>query len=143
MLRGECQLDDAVFVTELPGLHLLLPCREGEKSDPALLHDSTMLQAMFEQLRDRYDLVLIDSPALIPVADATALIPLSDGVVLASMAGLTTKHHLARARDLVLGMGGRILGLVVGNVQEAAPEYLDAGYYHGYARPDGKRHFGS
>jgi len=139
VLKGECGPGDAIIETELPGLHLMLPCRDGETSDPALLHDTIKLHELFATLRSLYDLVLIDAPALVPVADAASLVPLSDGVVLMAMAGLTTRHHLNRARDLCLGMGANILGLVVGNVQEAAPEYLDAGYYHGYPRAGNSR----
>ncbi len=62
--------------------------------------------------------------------------PLADGVVLTVMAGVTTSHHLVRARELCLGMGAKILGLVVGNVQEAAPEYMD---HHYYAYPGRQR----
>ncbi len=134
ILKSPCEPDAAIIDTELPGLHLMLPSRDGETADPALLHDTVKLHWLFSQLRPAYDMILIDAPALVPVADAAALIPLADGVVLVAMAGLTTKHHLNRARELCLGMGAKILGLVVGNVQEAAPEYLDAGYYHGYPR---------
>jgi hypothetical protein len=45
---------------------------------------------------------------------------------------LMTRHHLTRARELCLGMKANLLGIVVGNVQVAAPEYLDTNY-HGYA----------
>ena len=133
-LTGTCSPADTIVQTELPGLQLMLPGREGEGADPAILHDTITLHKLFIALRSWYDLILIDAPALVPVADAAALVPLADGVVLMAMAGLTTKHHLNRARDLCLGMGANLLGLVVGNVQEAAPEYLDAGYYRGYAR---------
>ena len=135
VLQGRCHPTEAILKTELDGLHLMLPSRESEKADPALLHDTVSLRWLFDGLRRSYDMILIDAPALVPVADAAALVPLSDGVVLMAMAGLTTKHHLNRARDLCLGMGAKILGLVVGNVQEAAPEYLDAGYYNAYPRP--------
>ena len=135
VLQGLCHPTEAIIKTELDGLHLIVPSRESEKADPLLLHDTVKLQWLFDGLRMSYDMIIIDAPALVPVADAAALVPLSDGVVLMAMAGLTTKHHLNRARDLCLGMGAKILGLVVGNVQEAAPEYLDAGYYNAYPRP--------
>jgi Mrp family chromosome partitioning ATPase len=76
-------------------------------------------------------LVVLDVPALIPVADAAGLIPLVDGLLLVVMAGRTSKHHLARAREICRGMEGNLLGLVVCNIQEAAPGYLD---HAGYAR---------
>jgi tyrosine-protein kinase len=139
VLRGECELADAIVRSPLrngtSGLDLIFPAK-ATRSDPDVLLDSPRLLEIFQTLRLSYDLILVDAPPLIPVADATALIPLSDAVLLAVMAGVTTKHHLVRARELCLGVGGNILGLVVGNVQEAAPEYMDT-YYFGYekARP--------
>ena len=66
------------------------------------------------------------------VADASGLIPLSDGILLVVMAGKTPRPLLSRARELCLGMGGRILGLVVGNAEEAAPEAYGYGSYYSY-----------
>ena len=126
-LRGECALEAAITKTDLPGLDLVLPAAGAP--EPALLQNSGRLGNVFQNLRAAYDLIVIDTPAIIPVPDAAQLIPLSDGVILVVMAGVTPKHHLVRARELCLAMGANILGLVVGNVQEAAPEYLDTSYY--------------
>ena len=89
---------------------------------------------MFDELRRNYDLVLVDVPALIPVADASILMPLADGVVLVAMAGRSTKPMLRRARETCLGMGANILGLVVGNLQEVMPGYAGDSYYYGHKR---------
>ena len=126
-LQGECSIEAAITKTELPGLDLILPAKG--TPEPALLHNSGPLCDILQSLRASYDLIVLDTPALIPVPDAAQMIPLSDGVILVVMAGVTPKHHLVRARELCLAMGANILGLVVGNVQEAAPEYLDTSYY--------------
>jgi capsular exopolysaccharide synthesis family protein len=129
VLRGDCAIEEAVISTSLPSLDVALPCSEGE--DPALLLKTTALWEMFVHFRKNYDLILMDVPALIPVADTSVLLPLADRVVLLAMAGKTTKHELSRARELCLGMEANILGLVVGNLQEALPEYgYGYGYYH-------------
>ncbi len=125
LLRKECSLEQAISSSELPGLDLLLT----NEADPKLLHDSSELTKIFQVLRERYDMVILDFPALVPVPDAAFLLPHTDGVILVVMAGLTTKHHLIAARELCLGVGANILGVVVGNIQEAAPEYLDVSYY--------------
>jgi capsular exopolysaccharide synthesis family protein len=135
VLRGECPIEEAIIGTGLPSLDVVLPCSEGE--DPALLLKTTALWEMFVHFRENYDLVLLDTPALIPVADTSVLLPLADGVVLLAMAGKTTKHELTKARELCLGMDANILGLVVGNLQEATPEY-GYGYGYGYHRGNGK-----
>ncbi|MCK4414031.1 MAG: CpsD/CapB family tyrosine-protein kinase [Candidatus Eisenbacteria sp.] len=130
VLNGQCRIEDVLVKTDLPSLDLVLPCPEGE--DPNLLLKTTELGELFAFFRQRYDLVLMDVPALIPVADASALMSFADGIVLVVMAGRTTRPMLSRARDLCLGMDARILGLVVGNLKEAVPEYGDSSYYYGY-----------
>lgn len=140
VLRRECAIEDAIISTGLPSLDLALPRAEGE--DPALLLQTTALWEMFVYFRKNYDLILMDVPALIPVADTSMLLPLADGVVLIAMAGKTTKHELSKARELCLGMEASILGLVVGNLQEATPEYgygYGYGYGHGYGDGYGYR----
>ena len=94
--------------------------------------DSPRVEDVFASLRARYDIILLDAPPLVPVADAAALVPLSDAVLLVVMAGKTPRPHLTRARELCLGMGGRILGLVVGNAREAAPDYYHPRNYYDY-----------
>jgi capsular exopolysaccharide synthesis family protein len=132
VLRGDRPLQGAIIKTELPSLDLLLPNPDGE--DPHLLLRTQQSVTAFEALRNSYDLVLIDSPAMMPVADASILMPLADGVVLVAMAGKSTKPMLRRARETCLGMGAKILGLVVGNLQEVMPGYDGASYYYGHRR---------
>ena len=98
--------------------------------DPDRLLNSPRLVDALEIFRHTFDLVILDVPPLVPVADAATIIPYADGILLVVMAGLSSKHHLARARDICLGMEGNIIGIVVGNIQEAAPDYLDRSYYH-------------
>ncbi len=130
VLKGECPLEEAIIKTDLPQLDLLLPAPTGE--DPDLLRRTREMAEMLAFLRKNYDLVLLDAPALVPVADTSPLLPLADGVVLVAMAGQTTKPLLKRAREICLGMNANVLGLIVGNLKEAAPEYIDAGYHYGY-----------
>jgi protein-tyrosine kinase len=132
VIRGECLLPEAILKTALPSLDLILPLPAGE--DPNLLLRTRELTQIFEWLRQRYEMVLIDVPALIPVADASAILPFADGVILMGMAGKTTRPMLTRARDICLGMDANILGIIVGNLKEATAGYADAGYYHGYRK---------
>ncbi len=134
VIRGERTVQSAILKTELPNLDLLLPLQDGE--DPHLLLRTQQVHAMIDDLRMGYDLILIDVPALIPVADAAILLPLADGVVLLAMAGKTRKPQLRRAREICLGMGAKILGLVVGNLQEAIPGYGGDSYYYGHKRKE-------
>lgn len=133
VLRKECSLDEAIIRTDVPGLHVLLP--GSEDVDPQFLLSAPDLTPILDSLRERYDLVLLDVPALLPVADAVTLIPYCDGVVLVVMAGKTSRPHLTRTREICVGMGAKILGVVIGNIKEAAPEYFDPSYYYANATP--------
>ncbi|NNF07444.1 MAG: CpsD/CapB family tyrosine-protein kinase [Candidatus Eisenbacteria bacterium] len=130
-LRGECMLGDMIQVTKLEGLDLIVAGRT--EDNPSLLLDSPQVTQVINQLKPRYDLILLDTPPLVPVADASSLVPLSDGVLMVVMAGKTPRPLLARARELCIGMGGNILGLVVGNAEEAAPDSYNYNYYYSYA----------
>jgi capsular exopolysaccharide synthesis family protein len=131
-LAGTGSLDDCYQPTQAENLHLISGAPTD--ADPDRLLNLPRLTDALEIFREKFDLVILDVPPLIPVADAATIIPYSDGILLVVMAGLSSKHHLARARDICLGMEGNILGLVVGNIQEAAPDYLDRSYYN-YRRP--------
>jgi len=140
VLRGECTISDAILHTGLAndgsGLDLLVP--DPQDADPDVLLNTPKLAELFRFLRHGYDMVLVDVPALIPVPDGATVMPHCDGVILAVMAGLSTRHHVRRARELCIGLGAEILGVVVGNVQQAAPEYMDVNYY-GYAAVRSKK----
>jgi capsular exopolysaccharide synthesis family protein len=132
VLSGEVDLFKAVIRTELDGLHVLLPNAKG--ADPHLLHRTEKIAALIQSLRDRYDLILIDSPAILPVPDSTMLMPFADAVVLAGMSGWSTEPQMKRAMQIIAGLDANLLGLVVGDMQEAAPEYFAGDYhYYGYA----------
>lgn len=139
VLDGSAKIEDAIISTSMPGLDLMLPGRAG--ADPNLLLETDRLHALFETVRERYDLVLVDSPALIPVADTTMLMPHADSLLIVGMAGKTTQAQLRRVQEIAEGMQSQILGLVIGNLQQAAPEYMvdDYGYYGGYGSPKAKR----
>lgn len=130
VLKGERPIKDVIIKTSLPNLDVVIPPARGE--DPGLLRRASELTRALNYLKQNYDLILMDVPAIIPVADASGLLPFADGVLLVAMAGKTTRPLLNRAREMCLGMNANILGLIVGNLKEAAPEYVDSGYYYGY-----------
>jgi Mrp family chromosome partitioning ATPase len=54
-------------------------------SDPLVTLGNRGLADLVQQVRDSYDFVLIDAPALLPVADTLSLLPQVDGVLLVAM----------------------------------------------------------
>jgi Mrp family chromosome partitioning ATPase len=79
------------------------------------------------------DLVIIDSPPVLPVTDAAVLAGKVDAVLLVVAAGGTTKREITRSIEAL----GRVDASIVGMVLNKAPEsdsyaYYRYGYGYGY-----------
>ncbi|GAA1389870.1 polysaccharide biosynthesis tyrosine autokinase [Luteococcus peritonei] len=80
---------------------------------------SPRLEATLAELRSRYDRVVVDAPALLPVADASVLAAAADGVVLVARSGRTTTAQLQAARSALEPIRARILGVVMNRARTA------------------------
>ncbi|WP_181779595.1 polysaccharide biosynthesis tyrosine autokinase [Pseudonocardia pini] len=82
-------------------------------ANPGEILGSRSMSALLSELRQAYDLVLVDTPPLLSATDAAAVTPGTDGVLLVSRHGRTTSAQIERALA-ILGAGeGRILGTVL------------------------------
>jgi polysaccharide biosynthesis transport protein len=108
--------------------------------DPSELLSSQRTRELLDALRSRCDLLLIDSPPVVPVTDPLVLAAVADGTLLVVSANQTTKRALRRAVELLTQVGAPFLGSVLNNVgPERAYAYgYAAGYYHRRGRSMGK-----
>ena len=80
--------------------------------NPTELLESTRMRAVLEVLESRFDLVILDTPALSMVSDALSLVPSVSGVIIVCGLGETTRDAASDFRKQVALLGGRPLGLV-------------------------------
>jgi len=71
------------------------------------------------------DYVLVDAPPIVPVTDAAVLAPRVDGVLLVLRAGKTKREMAQRAKELLLQVNARILGVVLTNLAESTEQAGD------------------
>lgn len=102
---------EAAIRTWEPGLDVLPGGTE--PGDPSELLGSPHASEVFARIRASYDVVLVDAPALLPVADAAVLVPRVDGVLLVIRYGRTTAQQVEEARALLDGVSARIVGGVL------------------------------
>lgn len=130
LLMGEATLDEVV-VSGLPStpqnLHII-PCGPPPER-PAELLESAALTGLLDQLRDRYDVIVLDSPPVLPVADPLILARVVDGVVLVPRVGRTTRGQLLRTVSLLRRADARVLGLVLNEVDERQGDAYGGGGY--------------
>lgn len=133
VIVGSVSLDDAIVHTETRNLSILLA--GAIPPNPVELLGSEQLLDVLAQLRLMYDVVVIDSPPLAPVADPATLAGRCDGVVLVARAGKTDRRRLVESARIVERAGGRLLGVALNFLGRDESAY-DYGYYsYGYRSP--------
>ena len=108
-LSGAAELKDVMRF--LPDHNLTVIHAGSAPTNPAELLGSTAMRRLLDQLRTRYDRVLLDTPPVLPLADVAVLAPLVDGTLLVVRAGVTPKpaiENALRAFD-----SSRLLGVVL------------------------------
>jgi protein-tyrosine kinase len=97
--------------------------------NPAELVGSNRMRESLETAVTDFDMVLLDSPPVVLVADAVALASFTDGVVLVVQTGKVSHEVIRRAAGNIQAVKGRILGVVMNAVNLKRD-----GYYYDYYR---------
>lgn len=85
--------------------------------NPSELLGSSAMARLLESLRESYDVVLLDSPPLLPVTDAAVLGAIVDGVLLVVAAGRTHKNQLLNGIQALSNVNARILGVILNKLE--------------------------
>lgn len=126
-LVGKTEIHDAIQVHEPSGLHVL--ASGAKPPNPTEILQSKITHDLIRRLRSSYDMVIIDAPPLLPVADASVLSPQADGVILVVRHGKTTKDQVQEAINRMNQVGARLYGVVVNMVAKRA---VGSYYYYYY-----------
>ncbi|MCC3516584.1 tyrosine-protein kinase domain-containing protein [Microcoleus sp. PH2017_18_LLB_O_A] len=121
---SECVL----LVPEVENLYVV-PSPGSLRQASAVLESSEM-RRLFEDVRNRFDFVVVDSPALSECNDALTLEPYTDGIILVARAGYTLASMLSEAADQLVESddedshksGPRLLGAII-NGADIAVKY--------------------
>lgn len=97
--------------TQVPGLWLLPP-GPANANISSLLY-SEQLPKLLKRLRSEFDVILIDTPPLLHLADARVLGRWADAAILVIRAGKTRPQEALFAKQLLMDGGGRVLGTIL------------------------------
>ncbi|WP_299093701.1 CpsD/CapB family tyrosine-protein kinase [uncultured Metabacillus sp.] len=126
VLTRQSTLEEAVQTTSQDKLWILssgpIP------PNPSEILGSKGMQAMIEQAKDEYDVIIFDSPPVLAVTDAQVLSNLTDGVVLVVSSGKTEIESAKKAKELLESAKAKILGVVLNNKKVQDSQYY---YYYG------------
>jgi len=94
---------------------------------PAELLAGPAFREMLVQARTRYDIVILDTAPLLPVADTIEILPLVDGILVCVRVGRTRAEELKALRAALEQIPRRSVGLVVTGLRPG--DEADYGYY--------------
>ena len=143
VLLKENTLEEAVRTADIGGGQNLYILPTGTlPPNPSELLGSKHMRGLLAELRERFDMILLDSPPLNLVTDAAVLGAEADGVIVIASAGATDRSALRYAMDQLRAVNAHVSGTVLNDLDYAGRgRYYGYGYgyYHRYYRQEEKQ----
>jgi len=118
VLLGEIEWMNVVKATPFATLSVITSGLSPE--NPAELLSASAFDAVMRQVREEYDLVLIDSPPVLAVTDPCVIAPQTDAMVLVVRMAKNKRNSIAHTREQLDAYGVRLLGVVATDATQAA-----------------------
>ncbi|MCH2184735.1 CpsD/CapB family tyrosine-protein kinase [Myxococcota bacterium] len=122
VLTGQASIEDAIVQADGVGLDVLGV--RNTPSNPSELLASREMRQLVADLVERYDQVVLDTPACLGLPDAKTVTELADGVVLVVRADVTPREDVETVLEIL--DRSRLLGMVLNGVEMTRRQY---GYY--------------
>ena len=126
LLAGQVSLGEVLQPWGRGGL-TVLPSGSIPPNPSEMLGSAAMVHLLTE-LQSQFDVILIDTPPLLPVTDAAILAAHADGAILVARYGRTTRNQVAAAHTALTRVDAKILGSVLNMAPMNGPESYGYGY---------------
>ncbi len=130
ILMGRFEMEDIMVSPGLDNLHII---EAGPvPGNPSELLSAPAMGQFLREIREEYDIVLIDTPPVLPVTDSAIVAAQADGVVLVYQAGKVGRLVLKRAKAHLDSARAKVWGVVLNDVQAEVADYSYTHYYTHY-----------
>jgi capsular exopolysaccharide synthesis family protein len=123
-LNGDLSLGGTIRESDVPGL-FVMPSGPGTVATTNLLY-GPHFTALLKYVRKHFDVVLIDTPPMLQMADARVIAGLADATVIVIRAGRTTRDAAIATHRLFQQDGSHVLGTILNAWN---PKTSPNGYY--------------
>jgi succinoglycan biosynthesis transport protein ExoP len=137
VLGGEMTLSEAARVYPMTPLErtsggsLAVLANEGRFFDPAVLFNSASMRTLLSEARQKYDVIILDTPPLLANSDAVLLAQGADAVVLVARLDRLTRNQARRANRILATARIHPIGVIVSGGDPDGYGY-GYGYQYGY-----------
>ncbi len=122
LMLGSMGVDRVMSTPGLDNLHILTS--GSEVGNPNEFLNMSKIKTLVNEMSEEYDLVLFDTPPILPVTDAVAFSSRVDGTILVYQVGRIGRNALRRAKFLLDHAQANVMGIVLTNVKsEVTPDY--------------------
>jgi capsular exopolysaccharide synthesis family protein len=125
VLVGDVSLRDALVWHTEGRAHIGVLSAGPPSPNPSGLLDSQRFDDLLDQLREQFDVVVVDGPPVTLLSDASILAAKADGTILVAGAGVAQPSALSRTLDQLSLVQAHLLGIVVNR----EPRKRQGGYY--------------
>lgn len=135
VMLGDMGIDAALITPGLDQLDILTSGRV--KANPPDMLASPAMQQLLDEVRQEYDMVIVDMPPALHTTDTSILAPMADGVLLVYHIGSVVRGALKRVKTSIENVGGQVVGVVLNGVRgEVTADYakykMDRYYAYAY-----------
>jgi exopolysaccharide transport family protein len=134
---GHAAPERAILVDQSTGLSILPSTKIKQVEYITELMFSERIVDVLDHFRHRYELIVIDSPPLVPLVDGRALAELADRIILALAWDQTPGEVLSHAMDLLSPVRDRVMGTVLTRVDLSRLQFYDYYRSSAYLKPYG------
>lgn len=128
-LSGQKRLDEIICETNIEGLDLVVA--GPVVPNPTEILGNHYFEEMLDELKQKYDMVLVDGTPLGSVIDTAVVAPKCDGAILVIEQGKVSKKFIQNAKKQLENSGVKILGVVLNKVKRHTTGYYKE-YYKAY-----------
>ncbi|MBI2131209.1 MAG: polysaccharide biosynthesis tyrosine autokinase, partial [Candidatus Tectomicrobia bacterium] len=134
IMLGKFDMEDIMLTPGLDNLNLLT-CGH-IPPNPSEILNSTRMTQFLEEIRQEFDVIVIDTPPVLPVTDAAILGTRVDGCVLVYRVGTIARGALKRAKMQLDNVRAKVWGVVLNSMRPEATSDIDSiryqsSYYYG------------
>jgi len=132
-LFGQATMEEITRQSEIPDLYYItagtIP------PNPSEILGSEKMREFFELLKERFELIIIDSPPIIAVSDSEIISRFVDATMLVVSANTTELELMEKALAIIKKEGVNFIGIVLNNFVYRSSYGSYYKYYYYYTRP--------
>ncbi|MEO8398326.1 MAG: polysaccharide biosynthesis tyrosine autokinase, partial [Ignavibacteriaceae bacterium] len=136
-LFGHATLNEIINKTDLPNMHYItagtIP------PNPAEMLESKEMKNFLKEMKEVYDIIVLDSPPIVAVTDAEVLSRMVDAVILVVSSETTEVELMQKSVDLLRNESNSFIGTVLNNFTYKYGYGSYYKYYYYYSHPDQKK----